>query len=672
MRFCKPFFTRCLRFALAAVFTAGFLFPTMTAAAQSQISLIIHYIEGQAIVGRPAYTTQVYFSVIDDKGDPIPNLDVSNLTLTEDSQKVEIKSLKKADNVSLHLVLALDTSGSMMGSSMSGARSAAANFVSHLKADDEVAIYTFNNHSDKIIDFTADKSSISKKIDAINAVSGAGTCLYDTAVQAVQTAATLPTGQRAVILLTDGVDETSQGVTCSMHSIDDVIKLASEGNTRVPIYTIGLGSRTDVKGLQRMAVNSGGQYLYAPDAKNLGSLFDKLSNQLSSQFVLEYESTGAPGAHTVIVTANVAGGSGQDSRNFMLPALPITLTITNPNEGGEVKPPVHITVKIEGQGDPVEAVVFKSGGVELGRDTTSPYELDWTPGADAGHDQVIEVVALGAGNKELASDQRHFSLDNEPEALPPAAAAPAVIVVTPVPVPGSAGEFSTVNLVSYVVLGVVLILAVVVLVVVLRRKPAIVPSGGGPAFGAGGQEVLAKLVVQESDDAAKPAGTSFDITKMVTNLGRGAGNDLAFPADTPVSRSHATLEQRGSKFYLYEIISTGADGSAKRPTYGTFINGKRVGMDPLMVNSGDILQLGNRLKLLFEEVVKPTASMAEMTMDGFGAEATMDGFSTMDGTMDQPETENQTVMDTDQTQMPDDPYGQTFSDEPSSDATIME
>ena len=43
-------------------------------------------------------------------------------------------------------------------------------------------------------------------------------------------------------------------------TIDDVIRLATEGNTRVPIFSIGVGDTVDESGLARIAKH--GRYLH--------------------------------------------------------------------------------------------------------------------------------------------------------------------------------------------------------------------------------------------------------------------------------------------------------------------------------------------------------------------------------------------------------------------------
>ena len=112
-----------------------------------------------------------------------------------------------------------------------------------------------------------------------------------------------------------------------------------------------------------------------------------------------------------------------------------------------------------------------------------------------------------------------------------------------------------------------------------------------------------------------------------TVIGRSAECDIVLPKDKAVSREHAALEQMGSKIFLTELASQQPGGSPKRPTYGTFVNEVKVGNLPVELKTGDVIRLGNRLKLRFEKFGGRNTS-AEATIDGVsGAEVTMDGNS---------------------------------------------
>jgi Mg-chelatase subunit ChlD len=116
------------------------------------------------------------------------------------------------------VVLAIDTSGSMLARSPSGNRSidavkeAAAAFISLLSAGDRIALFTFDNETELRLDFTDDHRSAINAVRRISATPEAFTRLYDTALAAVKKAAEFPRGRRAVILLTDGRDEKRGGL----------------------------------------------------------------------------------------------------------------------------------------------------------------------------------------------------------------------------------------------------------------------------------------------------------------------------------------------------------------------------------------------------------------------------------------------------------------------------
>ena len=113
----------------------------------------------------------------------------------------------------------------------------------------------------------------------------AGTCLYDAAFKAVEKAAEVRKGRRAVVLLTDGVDEARGGGPCSSMTVDDVIDRA--GELSVPLYLIGLGEENvDQKVLQRMADRTNGQFWLAPDASELGGIYQRIADQLKNQLVV--------------------------------------------------------------------------------------------------------------------------------------------------------------------------------------------------------------------------------------------------------------------------------------------------------------------------------------------------------------------------------------------------
>ncbi len=594
---------------VTAIFFAGLVFPVHTLA-QSTVDLVIHYVEGTPAKDKIAYDVNVYLSVVDSAGNPVKDLSAENFTVAEDSQQVEIDSVELATDEPINLVLLLDTSGSMHGAGIDAARTAASNFIAGLDSNDRVAVLSFDDTVNTVIDFTTDHKAARDQIALLDAKSGAGTCLYDAAYQAVQMSASLPAGRRAVILLTDGVDETPSGAICSAHTLDDVISLASSGGTRVPVYTLGLGNRIDEKTLERFASLTGGRYLYSPDSSQLDAMFLRLADHLRSQYLLKYTSVAGPGAHTLAVSVTYLNVRDDDTRNFLLPAMPTRVTINALEDGQEISGSQKISVSVSGGGEPIERVVFKVNDEVIGSDTTTPYEQDvdfnaYGPGAVN-----VSVVVYGAEDVELASDTVSVNVVEGANA-------------EGTPIPGKSGTDNTsmppsINwtLWGSIAGALLAVIAIVIFLLLKRRREERArdeawekSQSAEPEFPVfedstidnwePSPEALGMLVVVSSDDPTL-INQRYEISKDVTRLGRKADNDIPFPKDSPVSRYHAVIEARGGGLFLSEVERTTEDGRLKRPTYGTYVNDRPLEGDPVLLRSGDEIRLGKRVRLKFE------------------------------------------------------------------------
>lgn len=593
------------------------LFHPILAHAQSTVDLVVHYVEGAPAEGQIAYEVSVYLSVVDSAGNPIKDLTAENFTVTEDSQKVEIGSIELAKDEPINIVLLLDTSGSMSGAGIGAAKTAASNFVAGLEAGDRVAILTFDDSVRARIDFTTDHRAARDQIALIDAVRGAGTCLYDAAYQAVQMTATVPSGRRAVVLFTDGVDEKPGGGTCSTHTLDDVIDLASEGGTRTPVYTLGMGTRVDDNTLKRLAELTGGRYLYSPDTSQLDAMFLRLSDSLRSQYLLRYTSVAGPGAHTLAVSVTYSSATDSDTRNFLLPAMPPRASFTSPLEGDEVSETLHLAVSVSGQGETIDRLAFEINGEVVDTDETAPYETDVDLSPYQPGNLTITAVVYGANNVELTRTSTTVTLLEAPPVVeePPRTATNTVLAI-------GGG-----------VLGLIVVAGGVVAFYVIRQRrqerardeawakaqsyeeaPVSVAEDRTYDSWEPSPDALGMLTVIQSDDPAM-VGQRFEVLKSPTTLGRSADNDINFPKDSPVSRHHATIEEKKGGLFLSQVGSVDSSGQTKLPTYGTFVNEIETGTDPVLLQSGDEIRLGKRVRLRFEASARISSS-EEKTYDG--------------------------------------------------------
>lgn len=601
------------------------LFPA-AARAQAPIDLAVHYVEGTPRGDEIAYEVSVFLSVTGGSGLPIRDLTLDNLTVAEDSQRVEVQSLRLVEDEPIHLVLVMDTSGSMTGNKIKDARTAASNFISRLQNGDQAALITFDESIKLQTEFTPAVDEILNRLALLDAVPNSGTCLYDAAYRAIQTASTLPSGRRAVILFTDGVDETaSGGRVCSVHTVEDVISLASQGSTRTPLYTLGLGNRIDENTLKRLAELTGGRYIYSPASSQLEAMFELLTEQLRFQYILSYKSFAAPGAHTLAVNMNYLGAQDSDTRNFLLPALPARITFLTPTEGETVGNTLKATAALAGQSETIARVEFQLNGEIIGSDDTTPYELELDLGAYAEGSLTLTAIAYGENNTELTRTAINLIHKKETPPIPPTTEAESA------PPPAPAPQHSNPALVIGAVLAGLGLTIVALLGIMLvrqrkeeksaEREKTLPPVRAENAHSVadadrtmgsfqGGPEALGALTVEASDDPSM-VGLRFEISTSLTTLGRSASNDINFPRDNPVSRRHAEIFEKNKKLWLREVETMDSSGAYAPPKYGTFVNDIPLGSNPLELKNGDEIRLGKRLRLRFETYARAEGEDAQ-------------------------------------------------------------
>ena len=117
--------------------------------------------------------------------------------------------------------------------------------------------------------------------------------------------------------------------------------------------------------------------------------------------------------------------------------------------------------------------------------------------------------------------------------------------------------------------------------IVAQMGAAPVPSSSaeatvlsGPGFGGLGSRLVA---VQ-----GPYTGQSFPLSHTPASIGRAVEREIALPADTSVSRSHARVTYADGRHFIAD------DGSSN----GTYVNGGRVS-DPRLLSSGDTIQLAD-------------------------------------------------------------------------------
>ncbi len=234
----------------------------------------------------------VYVSVTDSSGNPV-GIDPSTIQLTENGKVMQPTFAgggKEGGVGPLTTMLVMDVSGSMdKNGKIDGAKAAAKAYVNQMRAGDQAGIITFNTQAQEVQAITKDHDTLLKAIDGIK--TGGNTAMYDALIAAENDLKTVQ-GRKAIITVTDGLDNSSS------HNANEV--LTDVGPSGLSISTIGLGDPStkaqtglDEAGLKSLADKAGGAYSYAGDPASLSALFQLYGQQLQSEYVLTYTSPSA-------------------------------------------------------------------------------------------------------------------------------------------------------------------------------------------------------------------------------------------------------------------------------------------------------------------------------------------------------------------------------------------
>jgi VWFA-related protein len=136
-----------------------------------------------------------------------------------------------SERVPVSLGIALDTSGSMGGEKIQAARDALDRFLFDLlDREDEVFLYRFDVHPELVEGWTTDRRRISAELGRIQP--RGGTAMYDTVAEAVPLAQTGRHKKKALLVISDGNDTSSQ---TDVASLKQMIR-----ETEVLVYAIGI------------------------------------------------------------------------------------------------------------------------------------------------------------------------------------------------------------------------------------------------------------------------------------------------------------------------------------------------------------------------------------------------------------------------------------------------
>lgn len=207
-----------------------------------------------------------------------------------------------ATDVPFDLVLLIDMSGST-SDKRELIRKSTQRFIEAARPTDRLAIVTFANTTEVVCPLTADRAQL---IASANRIQGwGGTLLWDALKFTLDNVVgPRKSGRRrAIVLMTDGVDNALNGMGGSEISFADLLEAVRKSDELlIPIYldtetdqsVLGVGRRTYEnarKTLALLAQESGGLYYSARKIEDLNGVYDQVINDLGKVYSLGYKPT---------------------------------------------------------------------------------------------------------------------------------------------------------------------------------------------------------------------------------------------------------------------------------------------------------------------------------------------------------------------------------------------
>ncbi|HSB11919.1 MAG TPA: VWA domain-containing protein [Blastocatellia bacterium] len=231
--------------------------------------------------------------VTDAKGQYAHGLREKDFTIFEDDRAQPINTFF-SEEAPFAAAILIDTSGSM-DYKFGLARAAAASFVDHIRENDQVAVYGFNNEIKLFQDFS-DLHDISEYIWDAKAENM--TRMYDCLFEALTALDKRSEKRKAILVISDGWDTTSAKATFGSvmkKALADGVTIYSvdliDDSTRLGSSSWSVELRRGMAELRELAAQTGGRYIHSPQGDKLEEEFTNVVDELRNQYTVTYYST---------------------------------------------------------------------------------------------------------------------------------------------------------------------------------------------------------------------------------------------------------------------------------------------------------------------------------------------------------------------------------------------
>ncbi len=268
---------------------------------------------GQALPAKTTFRSgvdlvRVSATVRDQRGRPVLGLTRHDFQLNVNGERVPILAFQ-SDASGVSLAVLVDSSGSMK---LAGRMAAARDIVGHVvrwvePGRDEVALLSFDRNLRTVHPFTSDPLSVLPHLDALQPYGM--TSLYDAIAEAARPLTGRQRPRRAVLVVTDGIDNGSELTP------PEVSRIASEID--VPVYVVAVRVGADRIGgvpdettviddasqatLLDLAAWTGGDAFFAGSPSETSQVARRILAELRHQYLIGFQASARTGWHPLSI-----------------------------------------------------------------------------------------------------------------------------------------------------------------------------------------------------------------------------------------------------------------------------------------------------------------------------------------------------------------------------------
>jgi Ca-activated chloride channel family protein len=238
------------------------------------------------------------FTVLGERGHPLTDLRNAEVGLMVDGKSVSSDMFEKSENAPVSFTILLDGSGSMaLAGKMDSARAAIGALIGHRRPGDDFALYVFDaSRAVEVVPFTENVANITNGLAKIDPYGK--TAFFDALVTMPERSSLGKNPSRAIILLSDGIDNASSMTRGALASRLEGIS--------VPIYPLGLrdpGEKaddrkhpredlSDIGLLNEVAQLTGGKLYLGNTPQQIAEAVSHIEDDLRAQYLIGFAPTG--------------------------------------------------------------------------------------------------------------------------------------------------------------------------------------------------------------------------------------------------------------------------------------------------------------------------------------------------------------------------------------------